>query len=106
PRGRGVILAAFDGEEPPHFLSGSRQFVQSNRAAIDFMVCMDLVGHRFGPSHLPDAVGASLFGLGAERSVGTEDHVRSLRGLEHDVIVRPIDAGIIPPLSDYGPFWD
>ncbi|HEX7704051.1 MAG TPA: hypothetical protein VF403_25085 [Kofleriaceae bacterium] len=28
--------------------TGSGAFVQSNRDPIDFMVCMDLVGHRFG----------------------------------------------------------
>src|SRR6476619_3206441 len=43
--GRGVILAAFDGEEPPAFLAGSTEFVRRNRDPIDFMVCMDLVGH-------------------------------------------------------------
>src|ERR1041384_5556500 len=51
--GRGVIIAAFDGEEPPWFLTGgmgSREFVRTNRDPIDFMVCMDLVGHRFGPA--------------------------------------------------------
>ena len=50
--GRGVIIAAFDGEEPPYFMSGamgSREFVRVNRDQIDFMVCMDLVGHRCGP---------------------------------------------------------
>lgn len=58
--GRGVIIAAFDGEEPPHFLTGamgSREFVRANRDPIDFMVCMDLVGHRFGPDEVPDEVG-------------------------------------------------
>src|SRR4051794_4348329 len=39
--GGGVIVAAFDGEEPPHFLSdamGSREFVRTNRDPIDFMI--------------------------------------------------------------------
>jgi Zn-dependent M28 family amino/carboxypeptidase len=104
--GRGVIIAAFDGEEPPAFLAGSRAFVEHNRDPIDFMVCMDLVGHRFGSAELPDEVGASLFALGAERSAGTRELVSSLKRAEPGVIVRPADAGIIPPLSDYGPFWD
>ena len=106
--GRGVIIAAFDGEEPPHFLTGamgSREFVRTNRDPIDFMVCMDLVGHRFGPDIVPDEVGASLFALGSERSRGTYDLVSSLKRVERDVIVRPADAEIIPPLSDYEPFW-
>ncbi len=106
--GRGVIIAAFDGEEPPHFMSGamgSREFVRTNRLPIDFMICMDLVGHRFGPALVPDEVGASLFALGSERSLGTYDLVSSLKRSEPGVIVRPIDAEIIPPLSDYEAFW-
>jgi Zn-dependent M28 family amino/carboxypeptidase len=107
--GRSVIIAAFDGEEPPYFATGamgSQEFVRTNRDPIDFMVCMDLVGHRFGPKGVPDEVGASLFALGAERSLGTHDLVASLKRAEPDVIVRAVDAEIIPPLSDYGPFWD
>jgi Zn-dependent M28 family amino/carboxypeptidase len=107
--GRGVIIAAFDGEEPPHFLTGamgSREFVRANRDPIDFMVCMDLVGHRFGEAALPDEVGESLFALGSERSRGTYDLVRSLKRAELGVIVRPADAEIIPPLSDYEAFWE
>ncbi|MGE0398104.1 MAG: M28 family metallopeptidase [Kofleriaceae bacterium] len=106
--GRGVIIAAFDGEEPPHFMSGamgSREYVRTNRLPIDFMVCMDLVGHRFGSVIVPDEVGASLFALGSERSTGTYDLVRSLKRSEPGVIVRPADAGIVPPLSDYEAFW-
>ncbi|MFL5278956.1 MAG: M28 family metallopeptidase [Myxococcales bacterium] len=107
--GRGVIVAAFDGEEPPHFLTGamgSREFVRPNRDPIHFMVCMDLVGHRFGPQGVPEEVGASLFALGAERSVGTHALVSSLKRAEAGVIVRAADAGIIPPLSDYEAFWE
>ncbi|MFL5410570.1 MAG: M28 family peptidase [Myxococcales bacterium] len=107
--GRGVIVAAFDGEEPPHFLTGamgSREFVRTNRDPIDFMVCMDLVGHRFGPEGVPEEVGASLFALGAERSVATHALVSSLKRAEAGVIVRAADAGIIPPLSDYEAFWE
>jgi Zn-dependent M28 family amino/carboxypeptidase len=107
-RGRGVIIAAFDGEEPPHFMTGamgSREFVRTSRDPIDFMVCMDLVGHRFGPDFVSDEVGASLFALGAERSRGTYELVSSLKRAEPGVIVRPADADIIPPLSDYEPFW-
>lgn len=108
-RGRGVIIAAFDGEEPPHFMTGamgSQEFVRTNRDAIDFMVCMDLVGHRFGPDIVPDEVGDSLFALGAERSAGTYELVASLKRAEPGLVVRPADAEIIPPLSDYLPFWE
>ena len=55
---------------------------------------------------MPDEVGASLFALGAERSRDTYDLVASLKRAEPDVVVRPADAEIIPPLSDYEPFWD
>jgi Zn-dependent M28 family amino/carboxypeptidase len=109
--GRGVIIAAFDGEEPPYFSTGamgSQAFVASPPvplASIDFMVCMDLVGHRLGPSGLPDEVGASLFALGAEQSPGTEALVRSIKRAESGVVVRTASADIIPPLSDYDPFW-
>jgi Zn-dependent M28 family amino/carboxypeptidase len=108
-QGRGVIIAAFDGEEPPHFLTGamgSRAFVRSNRDPIDFMVCMDLVGHRFGPPVVPDEVGASLFALGAERSRGTHELVSTLKRAEDGVVIRAVDAEIVPPLSDYEPFWE
>lgn len=107
--GRGVIIAAFDGEEPPWFgtgAMGSHEFVRANRDPIDFMVCMDLVGHRFGSEAVPEDVGGSLFALGAERSHGTYDLVASLKRAEDGVIVRPADAEIIPPLSDYAAFWD
>lgn len=109
--GRGCLIVSFDGEEPPFFLTqgmGSQAFVAAPPvplAAIDFMVCMDLVGHRLGPEGLPDEVGQSLFALGAERSRGTLDLVRSVARSEAGVIVRPVDAEIIPPLSDYEPFW-
>lgn len=109
--GRGVVIAAFDGEEPPFFATdamGSQAFVREPvvpREAIDFMVCMDLVGHRLGPAGFPDEVGASLFALGAERSAGTRELVRGLARTEPGLVVRTADAGIIPPLSDYEPFW-
>ncbi len=109
--GRGCIIAAFDGEEPPFFLTGamgSQAFVGQPPVpleAIDFMVCMDLVGHRLGGASLPDEVGQSLFALGAERSHGTREMVHTLARSEPGVIVRPADAEIIPPLSDYEPFW-
>jgi Zn-dependent M28 family amino/carboxypeptidase len=107
--GRGVIIAAFDGEEPPYFgtgAMGSRAFVAANREPIDFMVCMDLVGHRFGSALVPDEVGDSLFALGSERSRGTYELVAGLKRAEPGLVVRPADAEIIPPLSDYEPFWD
>jgi Zn-dependent M28 family amino/carboxypeptidase len=109
--GRGVIVAAFDGEEPPFFATqamGSQAFLAEPpvpRDAIDFMVCMDLVGHRLGPAGLPDDVGLSVFALGGELSPGTRELVRSVARAEAGVVIRTADADIIPPLSDYEPFW-
>jgi hypothetical protein len=111
PAGRGVILASFDAEEPPHFLTGSmgsEQFARAPTAPldhIDLMICMDLVGHAFGGEGLPADVRGSLFALGAERSAGTADHVARLSRAEPGLVVRPADASIVPPLSDYAAFW-
>jgi Peptidase family M28 len=115
--GRGVIIAAFDAEEPPYFLTGqmgSEHYAQQAAThgtpldKIDLMVCMDLVGHALGPEGLPDAVRSSLFALGAERSVGTaaivDEHAHANE--KDGVIVRRVDAEVIPPLSDYQPFWE
>ncbi|QRK12749.1 M28 family peptidase [Archangium violaceum] len=77
PRDRGVLFAAFDGEEPPYFLSeamGSEHFALHPTVpldTIDLMVCMDLVGHALGPDEVPGEVRQSVFALGAERSEGT-----------------------------------
>jgi Zn-dependent M28 family amino/carboxypeptidase len=111
PAGRGVILASFDGEEPPYFLTGgmgSERFAREPPVpleTIDMMVCMDLVGHAFGPPELPDEVRGSLFALGAERSAGTLDHLERLARAEPGVVLRPVDAETVPPLSDYAAFW-
>jgi Zn-dependent M28 family amino/carboxypeptidase len=111
PAGRGVILASFDGEEPPYFLTGgmgSERFAREPPVpleTIDMMVCMDLVGHAFGPPEVPDDVRASLFALGAERSVGTLEHLERIVSAEPGVVLRPVDAETVPPLSDYAAFW-
>lgn len=112
PRGRGVIVAAFDAEEPPHFTNetmGSIHFVRHPIVPldrIDMMVCMELVGHTIGGPHLPPDVQATLFLLGAERSEGTLESVRSTATAQPGLIVRPADAEVIPPLSDYLGFWE
>jgi Zn-dependent M28 family amino/carboxypeptidase len=108
---RGVIFAAFDAEEPPHFLQetmGSQEWVRRPTVPLDrldLMICMDLVGHAFGPPGTPDEVRQTLFALGAERSAGTAAHVDSLARAVPGVIVRRADVEIIPPLSDYDAFW-
>ncbi len=112
PRGRGVIIAAFDAEEPPHFMNNTMGSVHFTKhpvvplERIDLMVCLELVGHALGEAHFPAEVRRTLFLLGAERSEGTRDHVLALRTSEPGLIVRPADAEVIPPLSDYLGFWD
>jgi hypothetical protein len=111
PEGRGVAIVAFDGEEPPHFMGntmGSMHFAKHPPIPldrIDMMVAMDLVGHAFGPKELPAEVRNTLLALGAERSGGTAEHVDAIAEAENGVLVRRADAEIIPPLSDYYPFW-
>ena len=108
---RGVIFAAFDAEEPPHFLQqtmGSQEWVRRPTVPLerlDLMICMDLVGHAFGPAGTPADVRQTVFALGAERSAGTSAHVDRLSRAVPGVVVRRADAEIIPPLSDYDAFW-
>ena len=110
PRGRGVLFAAFDAEEPPYFLTesmGSEHFARHPTIPldkIDMMVCMDLVGHAIGHG-MPEAVANSVFALGAERSEGTAAIVDGLASAVPGAHVRRVDAEVIPPLSDYDAFW-
>jgi Zn-dependent M28 family amino/carboxypeptidase len=112
PPARGVIFAAFDAEEPPHFLSstmGSQYFVDHPSVplgAIDMMVCMDLVGRAVGSEEMPDEIRNTVFALGAERSHGTAAVVDALARKVPGVVVRRVDAEAIPPLSDYFAFWE
>lgn len=109
--GRGIVLASFDAEEPPHFMTpamGSMYFLQHPLVPvdrIDLMVCLDLVGHALGSAALPAAVRNTVFLLGAETSAGTPEQVDELSATEEGVIIRRLDAGIIPPMSDYAGFW-
>jgi hypothetical protein len=107
--GRRVVLAAYDGEEAPHFLEGTMGSMYhvarptAPLASIDMMVCMDLCGHALGPEGLPAAVRDSLFVLGAELSEGTAALVdRATR--PGGIYPRRVDLDLIPPLSDYYAF--
>lgn len=107
--GRRVVLAAYDGEESPHFLEGTMGSMYhvahptAPLASIDMMVCMDLCGHALGPEGLPAAVRDSLFVLGAELSAGTAALVdRATR--PGGIYPRRVDLDLIPPLSDYYAF--
>lgn len=109
--GRGVIFAAFDGEEMPFYATaamGSQQFVRTPTVPldrVDMMVAMELLGHAVGPAWLPDAVRGSVFALGAERSAGTSARVDAMSGAVDGITVRRTDAEVIPPLSDHLAFW-
>lgn len=107
---RQVILAAFDGEEPPHFLTGTMgsmhwcRFPPLPLSQLDQMVCMDLVGHALGPDGLPATVRQALFVLGAERSAGTAALVDQAAGRARGVAPRRLGMDVVPPLSDYHAF--
>lgn len=107
--GRRVVLAAYDGEEPPHFLGGtmgSMYHVMHPTVPlgdIDMMICMDLCGHAIGPEGLPMTVRDSLFVLGAELCAGTAalvDGAAEPGGIHP----RRVDLDVIPPQSDYYAF--
>lgn len=112
PQGRGVILAAFDAEEPPFYATGAMGSQAMVRAPpvpldrIDMMVALELVGCAIGPAGLPDAIRNSLFALGAERSEGTAARLDALTSAGDDLFVRRADAEVIPPLSDHLAFWE
>lgn len=105
-----VILAAFDGEEPPHFLTdemGSKRYCEEPTVPldrIDLAVVMDLVGHAVGPDGAPAEVRDTLFCLGAEKSAGTADDVAAAADGVAGLAVRPLELDVVPPLSDYEPF--
>jgi Zn-dependent M28 family amino/carboxypeptidase len=108
---RSVIIALFDAEEPPYFLSpnmGSQWFVDHPTVPldrIDMMVCLDLVGHALGPEGMPPEVRESVFVLGAEKSAGTGAIMDDLP--DHPGIrPRRIDNYIIPSMSDYDAFMN
>lgn len=108
---RGVVIAVFDAEEPPHFgeaTMGSQAWARRPTVPLDdldLMICLDIVGHALGPPGTPAAVRQTLLALGAERSLGTGAMVDRLAQAEPGVIVRRLDAEIIPTLSDYDAFW-
>lgn len=106
--GRGVVIAAFDSEEPPYYLTeamGSIHYAANPAVPLertDMMVCMDLVGHALGAPGTPPAVRQTVFALGAEKSAGTGDLIADID--VDGVIVRPADVDLVPPLSDYHAF--
>lgn len=109
PPARPVILAFFDGEEPPFFLTegmGSMRYAADPTTAldhIDMAIILDLVGHAVGPDGAPPEVRRSLFCLGGEKSAGTADIIARASTVD-GLSVHPLDLDVVPPLSDYEPF--
>ena len=107
---RQILVAAFDGEEPPHFLEdtmGSIYYVQHPTVPLDqldTMVCMDLVGHALGQPNYPEEVRQTLFVLGAELSEGTSALVDRIAERASGVQPRRLHLDVVPPLSDYYAF--
>ncbi len=111
PLDHSVLIALFDAEEPPNFLTsemGSQWFVDHptiplNR--IDTMVCLDLVGHALGPPILPAGIRDTVFVLGAEKSEGAPQLFDSLPDTPN-ILPRRIDNHIVPAMSDYYAFMN
>jgi hypothetical protein len=101
-----LLLAFFDCEEPPRFLTpemGSMAFArEAPLGEISLAIILDLVGHAVGPPGAPRAVRDSLFVLGAEASEGTAARVDA--AADEAIVVRQAGIDVIPPLSDYEPF--
>jgi Zn-dependent M28 family amino/carboxypeptidase len=108
---RSVIIALFDAEEPPYFMTpamGSQWFVDHPTVPldrIDMMICLDLVGHDLGLEGLPSEVRESIFVLGAEKSTGTGALMDELPE-QSGIRPRRIDNYIIPSMSDYDAFME
>jgi hypothetical protein len=108
---RSVIIALFDAEEPPYFMTsdmGSQWFVDHPTVSlnqIDMMICLDLVGHDLGAESLPPEVRESIFVLGAEKSTGTGALMDQLP-TQPGIRARRTDNYIIPSMSDYDAFME
>jgi hypothetical protein len=107
---RGVLLVAFDGEEPPHFLTpamGSMELAARPPVPlerIDLAITLDLVGHALGPPSAPPSVRDTLIVMGAEKSEGTRELVDGAARGDGLPVVRRLGIDLIPALSDYEPF--
>ncbi len=103
---RDLVIAFYDAEEPPHFLSptmGSIRFYEDQRRGpVHAAIVMDLVGHavRFGeqigsPAEL---LGPLVFATGAESHHALPDVVRSAL---HAVAQRQSPLRVVAALSRY-----
>jgi Zn-dependent M28 family amino/carboxypeptidase len=107
---RSVLIVSFDAEEPPYFYTpkmGSIHFVANPTVPleqVDMMICLDLIGHPFGPPELPQDVRNSMLIMGAEKSPGVGEIVDRAGDEISGIVPRRLDADIIPPLSDHYAF--
>jgi Zn-dependent M28 family amino/carboxypeptidase len=107
---RSVLVMSVDAEEPPHFYTptmGSIYFVDHPTVLleqIDLMICLDLIGHPFGPPTLPPDVRNSILVMGAEKSPGVGAIVDRLGREATGIVPRRLDSDIIPPMSDHYAF--
>lgn len=85
PLGRDVVIAAFDGEEPPFFRSpamGSTAFVEDElHSGVHLAIIMDLIGH-------PAPIG------------GIDPHLTAITGIEsHPDLAGALDGGSLPVIA-------
>jgi hypothetical protein len=85
PLERDVVIAAFDGEEPPFFLSagmGSTRFVEDElRGEVHLAIIMDLIGH---PAPI----------------AGVDPHLTAVTGIEsHPALAGVLDGGTLPVIA-------
>jgi hypothetical protein len=110
PQGRGVLLVAFDSEEPPYFLTpamGAQQYCATPLVPLertDLMVCLDLVGLSLGPAGWPSEVRQTLFALGAELTPPLGSMVDRMMDAIEGLTVRRLGHELLPPMSDHVPF--
>lgn len=106
---RSVLIASFDAEEPPAFLTeemGSIHWVANPTVpldTVDAMVCLDLVGRPLGGPGLPGEVRDSVFVIGAERWPALGRAVDRV-GHRERLHLRRIGGDLVPPLSDHYAF--
>ncbi len=107
---RSVLVASFDAEEPPHFYTpdmGSIYFVDHPTVPldrIDMMICLDLIGHPFGPPGLPVEVRNTVLVMGAEKCSGVGAVVDRIGEQVGGIVPRRLDSDVIPPLADHYAF--
>jgi Zn-dependent M28 family amino/carboxypeptidase len=107
---RSVIVASFDAEEPPFFLSaemGSVQFVRQPTVpleTIDLIVNLDLVGRPVGSRLLSSDLQETTFVFGAESGSGLADIIHECAdGVGGIAPLRMAEVGG-PDLSDHYAF--